>query len=171
MPAQTENSDIPLEEKAGHQLRVNGLTLATAESSTGGLIAKRLTDIPGSSAYMIGGIVAYADQIKQQLLGVRKDTLIAYGAVSEAVAAQMARGARMVCSADLAVSVTGIAGPGGATATKPVGLAYVGLSARDGTWVRRFVWSGDRDANRQTAVDAALQIVLDYLDGTLCASE
>jgi len=156
-----------LEEVVGARLRALGLTLAVAESSTGGLIAARLTDISGSSAYLIGGIVAYADAVKEQWLGVGAETLRAFGAVSEPVARQMAEGVRLRLGTDLALSVTGIAGPTGATATKPVGLHYVGLSAADGTWVRRFVFSGDRQSNRQAAADEAFRLLLDYLDGAL----
>lgn len=156
-----------LEELVGARLRALGLTLATAESSTGGLIATRLTDISGSSAYVIGGIIAYADAVKEQWLGVQADTLRAFGAVSEPVARQMAEGARIRFGTDLALSVTGIAGPTGATPTKPVGLHYVGLSAANGTWVRRFVFSGDRQSNRMAAADEAFRLLLDYLDGAL----
>lgn len=159
---------IPLlEEEVGVRLRARGLTLATAESSTGGLIAKRLSDISGSSAYLIGGIIAYADAVKEIWLGVQAETLRAHGAVSEPVARQMAEGARIRLGTDLALSVTGIAGPTGATATKPVGLHYVGLSAAEDTWVRRFVFSGDRAANRMAAADEAFRLLLDYLDGRL----
>ena len=157
----------PLEVIVGERLRQRGLTLATAESSTGGLIAKRLTDISGSSAYVIGGVVAYADAVKQQMLGVQADTLRAFSAVSEAVAREMAEGVRERLGTDLAVSVTGIAGPTGATETKPVGLHYVGLSAAAGCWVRRFVFDHDRAGNRMAAADAAFRLLLDYLDGTL----
>jgi PncC family amidohydrolase len=157
----------PLEAQVGETLRDHGLTVATAESSTGGLITKRLTDISGSSAYLLGGVVAYSDVIKQQLLGVREQTLIEHGAVSEPIARQMADGARMIFATDLALSVTGIAGPTGATVTKPVGLTFVGLSTVDGTWVRRFVWDGSRAQNREASADAAFQFVLDYLKGDL----
>jgi PncC family amidohydrolase len=161
------STERPLEVQVGERLTARGLTIALAESSTGGLIAKRLTDIPGSSAYVIGGVVAYANAAKQRLLGVNEQTLIDHGAVSEPVARQMAEGARHLFGTDLAISVTGIAGPTGATATKPIGLHYVGLSAADGTWVRRYVWDGDRAHNRASTADAALRLVLDYLDGKL----
>jgi len=157
----------PLEVAAGEALRRRGMTIATAESSTGGLIIARLTDISGSSAYVIGGVVAYADAVKRQVLGVREQTLIDHGAVSDPVAREMADGARRLFGVDVALSVTGIAGPTGATAAKPVGLTYVGLSAPDGVWVRRFVWQGDREHNRRASVDAALRLLLDYLDGAL----
>ncbi len=157
----------PLEVVTGEQLRERGLTLATAESSTGGLIAKRLTDVSGSSVYFTGGVVAYADDLKRALLGVQAATLRAHGAVSEPVAREMADGARARLGTDLALSVTGIAGPTGATATKPVGLHYIGLSAPGGTWVRRFVFAFDRSGNRSAAADAAFRLLLDYLDGAL----
>ncbi len=156
-----------LEEQVGARLRALGLTLAVAESSTGGLIAARLTDISGSSAYLIGGIVAYADAVKEQWLGVAAETLRAFGAVSEPVARQMAEGVRLRLRTDLALSVTGIAGPTGATPTKPVGLHYVALSAANGTWVRRFVFASNRQSNRQAAADEAFRLLLDYLDGAL----
>jgi PncC family amidohydrolase len=161
------STERPLEVQVGERLTARGLTIALAESSTGGLIAKRLTDISGSSAYVIGGVVAYANAVKQRLLGVGEQTLIDHGAVSEPVARQMAEGARHLFGTDLAISVTGIAGPTGATATKPIGLHYVGLSAADGTWVRRYVWDGDRTHNRASTADAAFRLVLDYLDGKL----
>ena len=156
-----------LEIRVGERLTARGLTIALAESSTGGLIAKRLTDISGSSVYVMGGVVAYANAVKQQLLGVSEETLIDHGAVSEQVARQMAEGTRHLFGTDLAISVTGIAGPTGATATKPVGLHYIGLSAADGTWVRRYVWDGDRAHNRESTADAAFRLVLDYLDSNL----
>ncbi len=159
--------DLSLEARVGERLRARGLTLAVAESSTGGLIAKRLTDVSGSSAYVIGGVIAYADAVKERLLGVEAETLRAHGAVSAPVAQQMAEGARTLLETDLAISVTGIAGPTGATATKPVGLHFVGLSAADGSWTRRHVFAGDRSANRAAAADAALRLLLDYLDGRL----
>src|SRR5512138_692574 len=139
--------DELLEARVGHALRVKGWTICTAESCTGGLIAHRLTNIPGSSDYVLGGIVAYANRIKQSLLHVRQGTLIAYGAVSEQTASEMAIGARELFGADIAVSVTGIAGPGGGSAEKPVGLTYIGLAGpNDLLVVQRHIWEGDREA-------------------------
>ncbi|MCL4238273.1 MAG: nicotinamide-nucleotide amidohydrolase family protein [Anaerolineae bacterium] len=158
---------LPLEAQAGARLQARGLTLSVAESSTGGLIAERLTDISGSSAYMIGGVMAYADSVKAQLLGVRDELLRAHGAVSAPVAQQMAEGIRTLLKTDLAISTTGITGPTGGTATKPVGLHFIGLSAAEGAWVRRYVFAGDRRSVRHAAADAALQLLLDYLDGKL----
>ncbi len=156
-----------LEQTVGDRLRAAGLTIATAESCTGGLITARLTAVAGSSDYVLGGVVSYANAVKQQVLGVGAETLAQHGAVSEPVARQMADGVRRLLQAAVALSVTGIAGPGGGTAEKPVGLTFIGLSTPAGTWVRRFLFSGDRAQNRAQSVTAALQFVLDYLDGQL----
>ncbi len=164
---ESATDDDRLEARVGQRLRSAGLTIATAESSTGGLIAKRLTDIPGSSAYLIGGVIAYANRAKRRLLSLDEQMLVEQGAVSETVAREMAIGARTLFGVDLAISVTGIAGPDGATATKPVGLTFVALSTPRGVWVRRFVFEGDRLQNREQSADAAFQMVLDYLDGAL----
>lgn len=155
-----------LEITVGERLRAAGLTIATAESCTGGLVAGRLTAIAGSSDYVVGGVVAYTDAIKQRVLGVDAHTLHAHTAVSEPVAQQMADGVRRLLRADIALSVTGYAGPASAP-DQPAGLTFIGLSAAVGTWVRRFVWQGDRAHNRTQSVDAALQLVLAYLDGQL----
>lgn len=156
-----------IEIKVGDLMRLRKLTLATAESCTGGLIANRITDVSGSSEYFRGGIVAYAYEAKVALLDVSWDTLRTYGAVSAETVIEMARGARMALAADIAVSVSGIAGPGGGMPDKPVGTTWVGLSTTDGDWSRKFVWGGDRLQNKVFSVDAALQFVLDYLEGTL----
>jgi PncC family amidohydrolase len=153
------------ESRIGILLRGRGLKLATAESCTGGLIADRITDIPGSSDYFVGGVVAYAYEAKVALIHVSWDTLRAHGAVSRETVIEMARGVRTALGADLAVSVSGIAGPGGGLPDKPVGTTWIGLSATDGDWARKFVWNGDRRANKESSADAALQFVLDYLDG------
>ena len=157
----------PIEIQLGEALRTRGLKLATAESCTGGLIADRLTDVPGSSDYFLGGIVAYAYEAKVALLDVSWDTLRAHGAVSREVVLEMARGARKALSADLAVSVSGIAGPGGGLPDKPVGTTWLGLATPDGEWARQFVWDSDRRGNKELSAEAALQFVLDYLDGKL----
>ncbi len=153
----------PLEVQIGELLRARQMTLAVAESCTGGLIAGRLTDVPGSSAYFVGGAIAYCDGIKQQLLGVRAETLAQHGAVSEPVARQMALGARLLFATDCALSVTGIAGPGGHTPDMPVGLTFIGLSVPGQTWVRRYTWTGNRAQNREASVQAALELILAYL--------
>jgi len=137
------------------------LRVAFAESCTGGRVGDALTDVAGSSGYVAGGVVAYGDDAKETLLGVPRGTLAAHGAVSAQVALAMAEGARSRFAADMAVSVTGIAGPGGATAGKPVGLTYVGLADAQGGTVRRFTWGGDREANKAASTRAALELLLE----------
>jgi PncC family amidohydrolase len=138
-----------------------GLRVAFAESCTGGRVGDALTDVAGSSGYVAGGIVAYGDAAKEALLGVPRETLAAHGAVSAQVALAMAEGARTRFAADLAAAVTGIAGPGGASAGKPVGLTYVALADADGATVRRFTWDGDREANKAASATAALELLLE----------
>jgi PncC family amidohydrolase len=154
---------MAIEERVGALLANRGLTLATAESCTGGLLAHRITNVSGSSAYYLGGVVAYADQVKEQSLGVRRETLLVHGAVSEETAREMASGARQRIGADVAVSITGIAGPTGGTPEKPVGLVYVALSAPDVEICRRHIWQGDRLTNKQQSAEAALQLLLAHL--------
>ncbi len=158
-------SKPPLETTIGPLLRARGLKLASAESCTGGLVADRITDIPGSSDYFIGGVVAYAYEAKVALLHVSWDTLRRYGAVSRETVIEMARGVRTALGADIGLSISGIAGPGGGLPDKPVGTTWIGLSATDGDWARKFVWDGDRRANKEFSANAALQFVLDYLNG------
>jgi len=156
-----------LEVNVGGLLKERGLNLATAESCTGGLVADRLTNVPGSSDYFRGGVVAYAYEAKVSLLDVSWDTLRAYGAVSKETVIEMARGARVALGADIAVSVSGIAGPGGGMPDKPVGTTWIGLSTTEGDWARKFVWDGDRLQNKALSADAALQFVIDFLAGEL----
>ena len=156
-----------LEQTLGPLLRTRGLKLATAESCTGGLVADHITDIPGSSDYFVGGVVAYAYEAKVALLHVSWDTLRLHGAVSRETVIEMARGVRTALGADIGVSVSGIAGPGGGIPEKPVGTTWIGLSARDGDWARKFIWDGDRRLNKESSAQAALQFVLDYLDKKL----
>ena len=156
--------DERIEARVGELLREKRWTICTAESCTGGLISHRLTDIPGSSDYVLGGVVAYSNQVKQWLLRVHPGTVIAHGAVSEETAQEMAVGARSLFGADVAVSVTGIAGPGGGTAEKPVGLTYIGLAVPDNILiVQRHVWKGDREAIKNASAQAALLLVFDTL--------
>lgn len=157
----------PLEVVLGQLLKERGLNLATAESCTGGLIADRITNVPGSSDYFRGGIVAYAYEAKVALLDVSWDTLRTYGAVSKETVIEMARGVRIVLGANLAISVSGIAGPGGGLPDKPVGTTWIGLSTTEGDWARKFVWQGDRLENKALSAEAALQFALDYLEGEL----
>ena len=139
--------------------RERGLTLATAESCTGGLVAARLTSVPGSSDVFLGGVVAYANEVKAAALGVPAEVLRAHGAVSAETAAAMAHGARARLGADLAVAVTGIAGPGGGTPEKPVGLVYLHAAGPDGERAAEFTVPGDRETVRARAAVAALHLV------------
>lgn len=159
--------EFPLELRIGNILRQRHATLGTAESCTGGLISHRITDVPGSSEYFAGGIVAYSYEAKVALLNVSWDTLNTKGAVSKETVLEMARGARQALGVDIAVSVSGIAGPGGGTPEKPIGSTWIGLTAPDGEWARHFVWQGDREQNKQYSCDAAFQFILDYLEGSL----
>ena len=154
----------PLENVVGQLLHNKKLNLATAESCTGGLLADRITNVPGSSEYFQGGVVAYSYEAKVALLDVSWDTLRAHGAVSKEVVIEMARGARMALGADIAVSVSGIAGPGGGLPDKPVGTTWIGLSSNTGDWARLFEWDGDRLQNKAFSVDAAFQFVIDHLE-------
>lgn len=157
MPADTPEARI------GRLLTERNLSIAVAESCTGGLLGHRLTNVPGSSIYFLGGIVAYSYDAKERLLGVQHNTLYDHGAVSEETAREMAQGVRRALGSDIGVSVTGIAGPGGGLPGKPVGLTWIGLSARDTDIVRQFVWDSDREGNKTLSAEAALQAVLDYL--------
>ena len=159
-----------LEVQVGQLLRKRALKLALAESCTGGLIGARITDVAGSSEYFPGGVVAYAYEAKVTLLGVSWDTLNTKGAVSQETVLEMARGARQVLNTDIAVSVTGIAGPGGGTPEKPVGTTWIGLATKDGEWTRMFQFSGDREQNKNSSANAALQMLLDYLQDKLAGS-
>ena len=141
------NGDSRPEVMAGDLLRKSGLKLAVAESCTGGLLGSTLTDVSGSSDYLLGGVIAYDDAIKIGLLGVDPTAIIKYGAVSAQCALMLAQGARRVIGSDIAISVTGIAGPTGATPTKPVGTTYIGLVGPGMERVEHFCWGGDRIAN------------------------
>jgi nicotinamide-nucleotide amidase len=151
------------EVEIGVLLEAQGLSLVTAESCTGGLVAHRITNVPGSSVYYLGGFVAYANEAKEELLGVRHETILTHGGVSDETALEMARGARQRMGADLGISTTGIAGPTGGTPVKPVGLVYVALSAPDVELCRCHVWQGDRLANKEQSAQAYLQLLLSYL--------
>ncbi len=140
-----------------------GLTLAIAESCTGGRICDRITDVPGSSEHFKGGIVAYSNDSKLKFLNVPHDTIKAHGAVSEECAREMAAGVAKAFNADVGVSVTGIAGPGGATPQKPVGLVFIGLSWRKEHLVFRYMFDGERKSIKAQATEEALQLVLDIL--------
>ncbi len=154
-----------LERIVGNLLTQKMLTLGLAESCTGGLAGHRLTNVPGSSTYFLGGIVAYSNEAKERLLGVSHDTLVEHGAVSAETALEMARGARQALGSDVGLSTTGIAGPGGAMPGKPVGLVYIALSAREAERVERYVWDSDREGNKGLSVEAALTMLKEYLSG------
>lgn len=154
------------EDQVGRALMRTGGSLALAESCTGGLIGFRITAVPGSSRYFRGAAVTYEDRIKERVLGVRRATLRRHGAVSAETAVEMARGARKVFGATVALSVTGIAGPGGGSDEKPVGLVYAAVAGgRKTRWtVGRF--KGGRAHIRRRAADMALELLLTFIDGT-----
>ena len=145
-------------------LRRKGLTLGLVESATGGLISHLITNVPGSSDVYLGSITSYSNDAKVRIVGVSADSIEQYGAVSPQVAGEMAQGGRRVLNVDICVADTGIAGPGGATADKPVGLFYIGLSHRGGTFSRKHVFSGDREANKYAAAETALTWLKEYLE-------
>jgi len=157
----------PLEMRLAEILQRNQNTIVTAESCTGGLLGDRITNVPGSSSYFIGGIVAYSYEAKVAILGVSWETLNTKGAVSRETVLEMARGVRKVLGGDIAVSVSGIAGPAGGTPEKPVGTTLIGLVTPNGEWTRHFIWDGDRATNKALSADAALQLVIDYFEGKL----
>lgn len=163
--APTDDELLDLSARVGAACRAAGLTIATAESCTGGLVAHLLTEIPGSSAYVAGGFVTYANAAKIGLVDVPEAVLAAHGAVSAQVAVAMAEGARRRLGVDIAVAVTGVAGPDGGTDAKPVGLTYVAIADRDGDAVQRHHWSGDRSENKRASAAAALALALDRLTG------
>jgi nicotinamide-nucleotide amidase len=152
-----------LEQEIGELLCEQGLTLGTVESATGGLIAHRMTNVPGSSRCYLGSIVSYHNIVKINVAGVRAETLQQYGAVSPQVAEEMAAGGRKVLNVGICISDTGIAGPDGGTPEKPVGLFYLGLSHKSGTHSRKQIFSGDRWQNKQSAAEAALGWVREFL--------
>ena len=156
---------INLEEILKELMHARGLKLAAAESCTGGLVSHRITNISGSSEYFYGAVVSYSNDAKAGLLGVSWETLNSYGAVSRETVLEMASGARKLFNADIGISVSGIAGPAGAMPGKPVGTTWLGLSAGAGEWARHFIWDGDREQNKQYSSTAALQFIIDYLEG------
>lgn len=150
----------------GDLLRSRRMTLSVAESCTGGLVGDLLTNVPGSSDYFAGGVVAYAYEAKTLLLGISQEFLLEHAAVSEPVARAMARRVRERLHTDIGMGVTGIAGPGGGTLDRPVGLVYVALATAQEEIARRYVWSGDRVSNKRASAEAALELLWDYLSRT-----
>jgi PncC family amidohydrolase len=139
------------------------LTIGTVESATGGQIADRITNVPGSSDYFRGAMVAYSNEVKTAVVGVKKATLEDYGAVSEQTALEMARGGRRLLHVDICISDTGIAGPSGGTPPKPVGLFYLGLAAEDTGFSQTHTFPGNREGNKLDATEAALNMLKEYL--------
>lgn len=152
-----------LEKRVGDVLRGNKLNIAVAESCTGGLISHRITNIPGSSDYFDRGMVVYSNASKTQLLGVPKLIIESFGAVSDETAKAMAEGINKISGSDLGLAVTGIAGPGGASPNKPVGLVYISLASKKPTIVREFRFTGERGDIKEQACEEALKMVLDFL--------
>ena len=151
--------DTEMEEVVGKLLKENNLKISTAESSTGGLIASRIVNVPGSSAYMEGGIVAYSNRIKEKILNVKRETLEKFGAVSEETAKEMVIGVQKLFSTDLALSDTGIAGPTGATPNKPLGLHYIGFYNRGNIEIHKVIYKNDRNNTRLFVSQYGLNLV------------
>jgi len=149
-----------LAQQVGQALTQRGWTISAAESCTGGLLTSTLTDVAGSSAYVLGSVVSYSNEVKSALVGVKDQTLIEHGAVSEPTAREMAAGVRDLIHTDIGVSITGIAGPGGGTDEKPVGLTYIGLATPSGVQVKEHIWAGSRGENKQASVEAAFKMIL-----------
>jgi len=152
-----------LEREIGELLRQKKLTLGVVESATGGLISHRITNVSGSSDYYKGSVTAYSNEVKIKVVGVKEDTVKKYGAVSAQVAEEMAESGRKILATDICLADTGIAGPGGATPEKPIGLFYIGLSHQAGTYSRKHIFQGDRKQNKHSAVEATLSWLKEYL--------
>lgn len=161
---------VALADRIQATLIARGLTLASAESCTGGLIGYVLTEVAGSSDYYRGGLISYSDELKASELGVDGHTLAAHGAVSAQTCVAMAEGARRRYGATLAIAVTGIAGPGGGSDVKPVGLTYVAVADETGHDVRRYQWNDRRHANKLLSAQAALLLLLERLGGAVDAA-
>lgn len=154
-----------LEEEIVQELTKQRLTLAVAESCTGGLIGHRLTNVPGSSACFVGGIVAYHNQVKEDVLGVPAQLLAQHGAVSREAVEAMAQGVRRLLRADIGLAVSGIAGPTGGTPEKPLGLTFIALAAPNLLYSRDYLWHGGREENKTSSAVAALQLLWEYVTG------
>lgn len=154
---------VSLAARVGQRCLALGYRIATVESCTGGLVGHLITEIPGSSAYYVGGFVTYSDDAKVAMVGVPTDVLRAHGAVSAQTAMAMASGGRERTGAEISISVTGIAGPDGGSPSKPVGLTYIAVAHAEGTEIRRFVWSGSRAENKRSSAEAALEFVLERM--------
>lgn len=159
MDASVNREEAFLEEQIVALMREKNLTLAAAESCTGGMLSSRMIDVAGVSDVYKAGFVTYANEAKQKLIGVKEETLIKYGAVSEQTAREMVAGALRAAEADMAVAITGIAGPGGGTKEKPVGLVYIACGSADDIIVERCLFSGNRKEIRQASVEHALEML------------
>ncbi len=155
----------PLSKQLGKLLVRQGKTLSTAESCTGGMIAKIITDVPGSSKYFAGGVVSYSNEAKIKGLGVDGNLIERHGAVSEEVAYAMLKGIQSLMHTDCGIAVTGVAGPGGGTPSKPVGTVYIAVANAGKTIVRKFIFHKDRENNRRLAANAALKLLVNMLSG------
>lgn len=160
-------SERSLEVMLGEALNQRHLRLAVAESCTGGLIGHRITNVPGSSNYFLGGVIAYANEIKVKLLGVRWETLEEHGAVSEQTVLQMAYGVRKALGADIGAAISGVAGPEGGTPEKPVGLTWIGLSTPDVDKAWRHIWIGNRLDVKAQSTEQVLRILVGHLSDML----
>jgi PncC family amidohydrolase len=163
--------DQPLETQVGVLLRQLGWRLAVAESCTGGLVGHLLTNVPGSSDYFVGGVISYANEAKARLLNVSEETLQKYGAVSRETVLEMARGVRTLFSVEIGMSVSGIAGPGGGTPQKPVGLTWIGLSTAQAEKAWQFNWAGDRLENKASSAQALLAQLVQFLKAQWTSSQ
>jgi PncC family amidohydrolase len=152
-----------IEKEIGDLLRQKGLTLGMVESATGGLISHNITNVPGSSDYFKGAVISYANETKMKVVGVKEATLKRYGAVSPQVAEEMAGGGRKLMKVDICLADTGIAGPGGVTPGKAVGLFYLGMANKDGVFTRKLEFQGSREENKQKVAAAALEWLKEYL--------
>jgi PncC family amidohydrolase len=153
-----------LEIRLGQLFESSDLWLAVTESSTGGLLGHLITNAPGSSTYFRGGVIAYANEVKADVLGVSSKTLDTFGAVSKETVIEMARGVRKILDSDIGVAISGIAGPGGGTDEKPVGTTVIGMSALEREATRMFVFKGERMDIKAQAAQAAMQLVVDFLE-------
>lgn len=158
--------EIPAE-RTGKELRAAGLTIACAESCTGGLLTSMLTDVSGSSSYVMGSVVSYSNDVKARVLHVSEETLAVYGAVSEETAREMAQSVRKLIHADIGVGITGIAGPDGGSTEKPVGLVYIAVADQTHTVVQKNNFHGTRFENKQVAVHKAFAMICDIIRGVI----
>jgi PncC family amidohydrolase len=152
-----------IEKEIGDELRKRGLSVSTAESCTGGLVSHRITNVSGSSDYYKGGVIAYANEVKEKILHVAEKTLEEKGAVSAECALEMAKGVRKLLGSDVGIATTGIAGPTGGTPDKPVGLVYIALATKDYVYHEKHIFHGDREENKREAADAALEMLRRYI--------